>query len=519
MATNVTKTSHFTSGAGNPISFSQIRTQFGGQSTNIKASEYLRNEGEDVDWDGPNASTIIPRIPDAKENEDIATGNNWNVDSLRDSITEYNVTQSGNNEELSYIDSDVTVWNGNLNRNILKKFDVTGTIYANETDKDALTFSGDLYNLEIEVDEAGAIYGEGGTIGGETVNETVNITDVQGTISIGSFGSGSIIVTRYNDGVTGTEGHALGSIGYYIYVDNISSVNLGVSSVNPTTRASGATVSDNSIALSTGYPQTLTSTKFKVAFDMTNSQGSGKQATYARSFSITVTGTSNLAGSGGDALYVNNTYTKSDVEIRSYGKIFAGGGGGAQGTAGNSGGNINNCTIVQRTWINNPYKGGVNLGHARPGQSCRGALSGSVMVPNAHQSAIRSRCRGSGARKGNGIYPYGSYQCSEHWTFECKSTNYYSVGGGAGGGGGNGGVGQGYSNQSGPGSGNSGDSGRRNACRGASSTGSSGNPGTPGGTWGANVVGGGSGGKAVQKKNAKVTHYSSNTIKGAITNI
>ena len=74
MATNVTKTSHFTSGAGNPISFSQIRTQFGGQSTDIKASEYLRNEGWNM-WDRPNS---IPRIPDAKENENITTGNNWN---------------------------------------------------------------------------------------------------------------------------------------------------------------------------------------------------------------------------------------------------------------------------------------------------------------------------------------------------------------------------------------------------------------------------------------------------------
>ena len=389
MATNVTKTSHFTSGAGNPISFSQIRTQFGGQSTNIKASEYLRNEGGDVDWDGPNASTIIPRIPDAQENENITTGNNWNVDSLRDSITEYNVTQSGNNEELSYIDSDVTVWNGNLNRNILKKFDVTGTIYANETDKDALTFSGDLYNLEIEVDEAGAIYGEGGTAGG---------------------------------------------------------------------------------------------------------------------------------GSGGDALYVNNTYTRSDVEIRSYGKIFAGGGGGAQGTAGNSGGTITNCSTTQNTNTNNPYRGGTNLGDARPGQSCRSALSGSNMV-NANMNNHRSRCRGSGTRRSHGLYPSGNYQCSDNWTFKCSATNYYSVSGGPGGSGGNGGVGQGYSNQSGPGNGNSGNSGGTNSCSGGSSTGRPGNPGTPGGTWGVNVVGGGSGGKAVQKKNATVTHYSSNTIKGAITNI
>ncbi len=189
MATNVTKTSHFTSGAGNPISFSQIRTQFGGQSTNIKASEYLRNEGEDVDWDGPNASTIIPRIPDAQENENITTGNNWNVDSLRDSITEYIVTQSGNNQELSY-DNSSTVWNGNLNRSILKKFDVTGTIYANETDKDALTFSGNLYNLKIEVAKDGKIYGEGGTAGGGSGGDAlyVNNTYTRSDVEIRSYG-------------------------------------------------------------------------------------------------------------------------------------------------------------------------------------------------------------------------------------------------------------------------------------------------------------------------------------------
>ena len=400
MATNVTKTSHFTSGAGNPISFSEISSQFGGKSTNIKASEYLRNEGWNM-WD---RSTPIPRIPDAKENENITTGNNWNVDSLRDSITEYIVTQSGNNQELSY-DNSSTVWNGNLNRSILKKFDVTGTIYANETDKDALTFSGNLYNLKIEVAKDGAIYGEGGTAGG---------------------------------------------------------------------------------------------------------------------------------GSGGDALYVNNTYTRSDVEIRSYGKIFAGGGGGAQGNAGNSGGRINKCKNLQYANTTNINLGdrGTNLGEAKPGLSCRRALSGSKWIW-AKQNSYRSRCRGGGSRARKGIYQTGrsgNYQCSDDWIFQCKSTNNYSISGGAGGNGGTGGVGQGYSNQSGPGIGNPGNSGNTKTCRGGTSgntpklksKGGDGNPGTSGGKWGVNPAsgaGGGSGGKAVKKKNAKVTHYSRNTLKGEITNI
>ena len=38
MAVNVTKTSHFTGGAGTQISFSQIRAAYGGGATNIKGA-------------------------------------------------------------------------------------------------------------------------------------------------------------------------------------------------------------------------------------------------------------------------------------------------------------------------------------------------------------------------------------------------------------------------------------------------------------------------------------------------
>ena len=391
MATNVTKTSHFTSGAGNPISFSQIKAQFGGNTSNIKASTYLRNTGDDVDWNGPNASSISPRIPDATENGNITTSqNNWSVDTLRDSITEYNVTQSGSNEELEYGDTNTSTWNGNLSRNVLKKFDVTGTIFANQTNKDALAFSGNLYNLDIEIDQVGAIYGEGGVVGG---------------------------------------------------------------------------------------------------------------------------------GSGGDALYVNNTYTKSDVEIRSYGKIWAGGGGGVSGNPGNSGGPINNCSSIQyRYGVSNPFTSGTNLGDAYPGASCRRALTGSTWQ-TANQTAIRNRCRGAGTRRGSGDYPAGNYQCSSNWSINCVKTSNFSIGGGAGGAAGGGGVGQGFSNFNSPGSGNPGGRGGTNSCRGGSSTGNSGNPGNSGGTWGQSVSGGGSGGKSIQKRNARVEYYTTNTVKGLITNI
>ena len=187
MAVNVTKTSHFTGGAGTQISFSQIRAQFGGDATNIKASTYLRNDDTAVDWN--DESTITSRVPDATENSSVATDNNWSVDSLRDTISNYLVTQSGTDTEVEFSDSDSTTWNNNLSKNVPKTFDVTGIVHADSPTDDALRFDGDLYNLEIEVDQNGAIYGEGGDVGGDGGDALyVNNTYTQRDVKIRSYG-------------------------------------------------------------------------------------------------------------------------------------------------------------------------------------------------------------------------------------------------------------------------------------------------------------------------------------------
>ena len=517
MAVNVTKTSHFTGGAGTQISFSQIRAEFGGGATNIKASTYLRNDDTAVDWDDD--STITSRVPDATENASVATNNDWSVDSLRNTISNYLVTQSGTDTELEFSDSNTATWNNNLSKNVPKTFDVTGVVHANNAGDDALKFYGDLYNLEIEVDENGAIYGEGGAADGGTisVNETVNITDVQGAISTGTFTGGSITVTRYNDGVTGTEGHPVGSIGYFIDVNSISGANISVTSVNTSIRGSGAIASDNSIALSTGYPQTITSTRFKIAFDMTNSQGAGRQATYARSFFINITGTGTSGGNGGDALYVNNTYTQRNVEIRSYGKIWAGGGGGTSGSDGSAGASLNcsSTSTVNRNISHNNKIGGKN--------ACK---SGEKELTRNPVGAIRNRCRGRGSRRGGGWDEKNKsgYHCGTQSKSKCEKTTSNTVSGGGKGTGGNGGSGKGWSNRntamsSAPHKGNSGNSGNTNTCaaNGNNSTGNSGNPGNSGGDWGVSSTG--SAGRAIQKKGVKVNYYTDTTVKGPIINI
>ena len=521
MAVNVTKTSHFTVGAGTSISFSEIRAQFGGSATNIKASTYLRNDDTAVDWD--DESTITSRVPDATENVSVATDNDWSVDSLRNTISNYLVTQSGTDTEIEFSDSNTVTWNSNLSKNVPKTFDVTGIVHADNAGDDALKFYGDLYNLEIEVDENGAIYGEGGTpdSGTISVDETVNITDVQGAISTGSFAGGSITVTRYNDGVTGTEGHPVGSIGYFIDVNNVSGANISVTSINTSIRGSGLIASDNSIALSTGYPQTITSTRFKIAFDMTNSQAAGRQATYSRSFFINITGTGTYGGNGGDALYVNNTYTQRKVEIRSYGKIWAGGGGGSSGNSGNSGSSLN-CSGT-----NSPVTRNINIhseGDKISGISaCHG---GEIEVTRNPLGSVRNRCRGGHVRRGSGWNPNSKsgYFCANAATSTCISNFSYTVSGGSGGSGGNAGSGKGWSNRNknmnqSPHKGNSGNSGNTNSCpaNGNNSTGNSGNSGNSGGNWGQKSAG--KSGRAIQKKGAEVNYYTDTTVKGPIVNI
>ena len=376
MAITKTKTSHFTGGSGNPISFSQIRAEYGGSATNIKASTYLRNTDDEVNWD--DESTITSRVPDATENSAVGSDTNWKVDSLRDTISNYLVTQSGTNVELNYSDSDTSTWNNNLSKNIRKTFDVTGEIGANSPGDDALVFSGNLYNLDIEVDASGAVYGEGGAVG----------------------------------------------------------------------------------------------------------------------------------GSGGDALYVNNTYSKSDVKIRSYGKIWSGGGGGSNGNSGSTGASLNCFSISNLGARNNPCNGS--------GESLRG------VVP----TGVRSRCRGGGWRRGQGwnFANQSGYDCGTGYSYYCRRVDNFGVGGGPAGNGGNAGTGKGFSNRItainvAPHKGNSGNSGNTNNCgaNGNSSTGSSGNSGNSGGDFGQGS--GGNAGHAILKKNAKVNHYTSNTLKGSIRDI
>ena len=108
---------------------------------------------------------------------------------------------------------------------------------------------------------------------------------------------------------TGTEGHLVGSIGYYIDVRDFGdNPDLKVTGVTKRLRASGLAASDRSITLSSTYPQSVNTTRFKVAFDMTNSLEPGRQATYVRGFNINLGAVDDTTNGVSDVVILDSGY-------------------------------------------------------------------------------------------------------------------------------------------------------------------------------------------------------------------
>ena len=163
---------HFTSGE---IKFSEIRSKFGGGNN---FGSYKKN----TDTDATN-----PIVPEATENSAISTGNNLKFSQFRGSVKSYTATQSGNDENTStatwtgfrmgnYFATDQGVngpagtgiqWNSNLNKNIKKTVNITGTCGSRTTTHAAaqLDPGSAVYNLTINVLAGARILGARGSGG------------------------------------------------------------------------------------------------------------------------------------------------------------------------------------------------------------------------------------------------------------------------------------------------------------------------------------------------------------------
>jgi len=149
MAISVTKSGpYFTSGA---ISFSAMRNTFrlNNPTGEISASELLRNT---------DVTNTDPILPDATENDDVATSTDWKTSQIRDSIKFYNVTQPSGDTNVN-LDIDAQAWNGNLGRNIVKKMNLQGICGSNSTSLRAAQIDQTAHNLTIDV--SGDIFGCG----------------------------------------------------------------------------------------------------------------------------------------------------------------------------------------------------------------------------------------------------------------------------------------------------------------------------------------------------------------------
>ena len=158
MTVTKTATAYFASGE---IKFSDLRDTFKGSGTTIKASELFR----DTDTNQPS-----PVVPDATENDNISAndystdfdGTNLSLLTFRNSIKQYDFTQTGTDVKLDIDEQD---WNNNLPKNINKKFIVNGTIGSDDTSVAAASVDAEIRNLTIDVGTAGKIHGAGGAGG------------------------------------------------------------------------------------------------------------------------------------------------------------------------------------------------------------------------------------------------------------------------------------------------------------------------------------------------------------------
>jgi|GEM_PF-6617277 len=161
------------------ISFRSLQETFGGNVNSVSLSTYKRNT---------DLSATDPIVPNATENASISdTNSNIQLADFRGSIKEYILTQSSTDTTL---DIDAQSWNSNLGKNVIKKFQVNGTIGSTSVSSTAAEFNATAYNFRMIV--SGNIYGEGGAGGsGDNANGGSGGNALRLTTSTTDYSTGS----------------------------------------------------------------------------------------------------------------------------------------------------------------------------------------------------------------------------------------------------------------------------------------------------------------------------------------
>ena len=124
-----------------------------------------------------------------------------------------------------------------------------------------------------------------------TSTETTNVDNSGPTITTTPLTYVSVSITRYiQPGLSGTEGHPIGSLKYIVDISGGTNPTMTVGILDTQMRASGLIDPNASIALTPGYPTLVSANRYEIAFDMISSVNSSqRQATFVRSFFLTIT--------------------------------------------------------------------------------------------------------------------------------------------------------------------------------------------------------------------------------------
>ena len=204
-AANVSKAGPYYTTAGTEMKFSALRRDFraqqpkttsGGSETTdeeldagaISASELLRNT---------NVNETNPIVPQCQDNLQISSSSNWKISQFRNSIKYYYLTQESDKTSLNYV-LHGQPWDGNLSRNIVKKFFLEGTCGSTDSAQAALQLDADVYNLNLII--TGSVLGAGGSSGAKGDK---NQSDGTVTADAGNGGNGGNAIYIDTNG-TGT---------------------------------------------------------------------------------------------------------------------------------------------------------------------------------------------------------------------------------------------------------------------------------------------------------------------------
>ena len=348
----------------NAVKFSDLRRDFAESSSgSVPFSTYYR---------ATSLSNTNPIVPDATENTHVPTSSTISMSAFKNNTTvkRYYVTQSGTDSQLAIHGLS---WNGNLDKNIIKEFRLTGVINSATRGVDAATISQpNLTNWKCIV--SGQVKGAGGGGGGGGTNWST-IYGPASSISPANRvrltgGSGTSWTTIFDYAYTAGQNY----VKFYqgVFTVFYGGVEIGTLTSNPLTSGSRRFYGGN-LAVDNGntwvtpsyyelkveesrnthsggtYTFTYNNTNVATTTEPTSSVIVGnRRYTVGSEYSYTGSAinyeikveelASNDGGEGSDALAIQcNDTNNIEINIKPSGRLYGGGGGGGGGGTGATG--------------------------------------------------------------------------------------------------------------------------------------------------------------------------------------